>query len=135
MLFRSWTTRSARLLRNSLHLSKGNPHVRGGRVPRNLPCGAGETVLCKVRGRPQLYLPQAQDAGPNGVITVGPTYRHAYECDVECVGRQITLERIATINAWFSYTKNGWHGRSQPTTPELSHTLTMLSCILYIIST
>jgi hypothetical protein len=23
--------------------------------------------------------------GPNGVITVGPTYRHAYECDVECV--------------------------------------------------
>jgi hypothetical protein len=23
--------------------------------------------------------------GPNGVITVSPTYRHAYECDVECV--------------------------------------------------
>jgi hypothetical protein len=23
--------------------------------------------------------------GPNGVITVGPTYRHAFECDVECV--------------------------------------------------
>jgi hypothetical protein len=23
--------------------------------------------------------------GPNGVITVGPMYRHAYECDVECV--------------------------------------------------
>jgi hypothetical protein len=23
--------------------------------------------------------------GPNGVITVAPTYRHAYECDVECV--------------------------------------------------
>jgi hypothetical protein len=23
--------------------------------------------------------------GPNGVVTVGPTYRHAYECDVECV--------------------------------------------------
>jgi hypothetical protein len=23
--------------------------------------------------------------GPNGVITVGPTYRHTYECDVECV--------------------------------------------------
>jgi hypothetical protein len=22
---------------------------------------------------------------PKGVITVGPTYRHAYECDVECV--------------------------------------------------
>jgi hypothetical protein len=23
--------------------------------------------------------------GPNRVITIGPTYRHAYECDVECV--------------------------------------------------
>jgi hypothetical protein len=22
--------------------------------------------------------------GPTGAITVGPTYRHAYECDVEC---------------------------------------------------
>jgi hypothetical protein len=24
-------------------------------------------------------------SGPNGTITVGSTYRHAYECDVECV--------------------------------------------------
>jgi hypothetical protein len=24
-------------------------------------------------------------SGPNRVITVGPTYRHAFECDVECV--------------------------------------------------
>jgi hypothetical protein len=23
--------------------------------------------------------------GPNRVITVGPTYKHAFECDVECV--------------------------------------------------
>jgi hypothetical protein len=23
--------------------------------------------------------------GPNGTITVGSSYRHAYECDVECV--------------------------------------------------
>jgi hypothetical protein len=23
--------------------------------------------------------------GPNGVITVGSMYRHAYECDVECM--------------------------------------------------
>jgi hypothetical protein len=23
--------------------------------------------------------------GPNGVITVGSMYRHAYECDMECV--------------------------------------------------
>jgi hypothetical protein len=50
--------------RDSLQLSKGNPHVRGGRVPRNLPCSAGETMLRQVHGRPQLYLPQAQDVGP-----------------------------------------------------------------------
>jgi hypothetical protein len=23
--------------------------------------------------------------GPNGIITVGSTYRHTYECDVECM--------------------------------------------------
>jgi hypothetical protein len=23
--------------------------------------------------------------GPRGVITIGPTYRHVYECDIECV--------------------------------------------------
>jgi hypothetical protein len=23
--------------------------------------------------------------GPNGIITVGSTYHHAYECDMECV--------------------------------------------------
>jgi hypothetical protein len=24
-------------------------------------------------------------SGPNGVITVGSTYKHAFECDVECM--------------------------------------------------
>jgi hypothetical protein len=42
-------------------------------------------VLRQVHGRPQLHLPQAQVSGPNGVITVRSTYRHAYECDMECV--------------------------------------------------
>jgi hypothetical protein len=79
------TTRSARLLWDSLQLPKGNPHLRGGRVPRNLPRSTGEAMLRQVHGRPQLHLPQAQDVGPQRVITIGPTYRHAYECDVECV--------------------------------------------------
>jgi hypothetical protein len=47
-----WATRSARLLRDSLQLPKGNPHVRGGRVLRILPRSAGETVLRQVHGRP-----------------------------------------------------------------------------------
>ena len=41
-----WTTRSARLLRNSLQLPKGNPHLRGSWVPRDLSRGAGKTMLC-----------------------------------------------------------------------------------------
>jgi hypothetical protein len=59
-----WATRSAHLLWDSLQLPKGNPQVRGGRVPRNLPRSAGETMLRQVHGRPQLHLPQAQDVGP-----------------------------------------------------------------------
>jgi hypothetical protein len=27
--------------------------------------------------------------GPNGVITVSSTYRHAYECDVECLSKEV----------------------------------------------
>jgi hypothetical protein len=42
----------------------GDPHVRGGWVPRNLPRGTGEAMLREVHGRPQLHLPQAQDVGP-----------------------------------------------------------------------
>jgi hypothetical protein len=38
-------TRCSRLLRDSLQLLKGNPHVRGGWVLRNLPRSAGETML------------------------------------------------------------------------------------------
>jgi hypothetical protein len=59
-----WTTRFARLLQNSLQLPQRNPHVRGGRVPRNLPHGAGETMPRQVHGRPQLHLPLAQDVRP-----------------------------------------------------------------------
>jgi hypothetical protein len=59
-----WATRSTRLLWDSLQLPKENPHVRGGRVPRNLPRSAGETMLRQVHGCPQLHLPQAQDVGP-----------------------------------------------------------------------
>jgi hypothetical protein len=58
------TTRYSRLLWDALQLLKGDPHVRGGRVPRNLPRSAGEAMLRKVHGRPQLHLPQAQDVGP-----------------------------------------------------------------------
>jgi hypothetical protein len=37
--------------------------------------------------------------GPNGVITIGPTYRHAYECDVECVEYVEALAESETLIA------------------------------------
>jgi hypothetical protein len=37
--------------------------------------------------------------GPNGVITIGPSYEHAYECDVECVEHGEAILESATLAA------------------------------------
>jgi hypothetical protein len=37
--------------------------------------------------------------GPNGVITVWPSYEHAYECDVECVEYGEAILELATLVA------------------------------------
>jgi hypothetical protein len=37
--------------------------------------------------------------GPNGVITVVPSYEHAYECDVECVEHGEAILESATLAA------------------------------------
>jgi hypothetical protein len=37
--------------------------------------------------------------GPNGVITVRPSYEHAYECDVECVEHGEAVLESATLAA------------------------------------
>jgi hypothetical protein len=36
---------------------------------------------------------------PKGVITVGPSYEHAYECDVECVKHGEAILESATLAA------------------------------------
>jgi hypothetical protein len=38
-------------------------------------------------------------SGPNGVITIGPSYEHAYECDVECVEHGEVILESATLAA------------------------------------
>ena len=48
-------------------------------------------MLCKVHGHPQLYIPQAKDASPHGVITIGTSFQWAYECEVECCGHATTI--------------------------------------------
>ena len=35
--------------------------------------------------------------GPNGVITVGSTYEHAYDCDVECIEYAEALVEAKTL--------------------------------------
>jgi hypothetical protein len=45
----------------------------------------GRPCYAKFMAIPNYAYLKLKMPGPNGVITVDPTYRHAYECDVECV--------------------------------------------------
>jgi hypothetical protein len=45
----------------------------------------GRLCYAKFMAIPNYTYLKLKMPGPKGVITVGPTYRHAYECDVECV--------------------------------------------------
>jgi hypothetical protein len=45
----------------------------------------GRPCYAKFMAVPNYMYLKLKMTGPNGVITVGSTYRHAYECDVECV--------------------------------------------------
>jgi hypothetical protein len=38
-------------------------------------------------------------SGPNGVITIGPSYEHTYECDVECIEHGEAILESATLAA------------------------------------
>jgi hypothetical protein len=45
----------------------------------------GRPCYAKFMAVPNYTYLKLKMPGPNGVITVGPTYKHAFECDVECV--------------------------------------------------
>jgi hypothetical protein len=45
----------------------------------------GRLCYAKFMAVPNYTYLKLKMSGPNGIITVGSTYRHAYECDVECV--------------------------------------------------
>jgi hypothetical protein len=45
----------------------------------------GRPCFAKFMAVPNYTYLKLKMPGPNGVITVGSTYRHAYECDVECM--------------------------------------------------
>jgi hypothetical protein len=45
----------------------------------------GRPCYAKFMAVPNYTYLKLKMPGPNGVITVGSTYRHTYECDVECM--------------------------------------------------
>jgi hypothetical protein len=45
----------------------------------------GRPCYAKFMAVPNYTYLKLKIPGPNGVITVGSTYKHAFECDVECV--------------------------------------------------
>jgi hypothetical protein len=45
----------------------------------------GRPCYAKFMAIPNYTYLKLKMSGPKGVITVRPTYRHAYECDVKCV--------------------------------------------------
>jgi hypothetical protein len=45
----------------------------------------GRPCYAKFMAAPNYTYLKLKMPGPNGTITIGSTYRHAYECDVECV--------------------------------------------------
>jgi hypothetical protein len=45
----------------------------------------GRPCYAKFMAVPNYTYLKLKMPGPIGIITVGSTYRHAYECDVECV--------------------------------------------------
>ena len=51
----------------------------------------GRSCYTKFMATPNYTYRKLKMPGPAGVITVSPTYRHAYECDVECIEYVETL--------------------------------------------
>jgi hypothetical protein len=59
----------------------------------------GRPCYTKFMAVPNYTYLKLKMSGPNGVITVGPTYRHAFECDVECVEYAETLAESEALIA------------------------------------
>jgi hypothetical protein len=49
----------------------------------------GRSCYAKFMAVPNYTYLKLKMSGPNGVITVGSTYRHRYECDLECLSKEV----------------------------------------------
>jgi hypothetical protein len=59
----------------------------------------GRPCYAKFMAVPNYTYLKLKMSGPKGVITVGPSYEHAYECDVECVEYGEAIMESATLAA------------------------------------
>jgi hypothetical protein len=59
----------------------------------------GRPCYAKFMAVPNYTYLKLKMPGPKGVITVGPSYEHAYDCDVECVEYGEALLESATLAA------------------------------------
>jgi hypothetical protein len=59
----------------------------------------GRPCYAKFMAVPNYTYLKLKMSGPNGIITVGSTYRHAYECDVECVEYAEAIAKSEALNA------------------------------------
>jgi hypothetical protein len=59
----------------------------------------GRPCYAKFMAVPNYTYLKLKMPGPNGVITVGPTYKHTFECDVECVEYAEALAESEALTA------------------------------------
>jgi hypothetical protein len=57
----------------------------------------GRPYYAKFMAVPNYIYLKHKMPGPKGVITVGPSYEHAYECDMECVKHGEAILDSATL--------------------------------------
>jgi hypothetical protein len=57
----------------------------------------GRPCYAKFMAIPNYTYLKLKMPGPKGVITFGPSYEHAYECDVECVEHREAIMELTTL--------------------------------------
>jgi hypothetical protein len=77
--------RSACLVRHSEQFPQGDAHLRGGGVSGAYHAILGRPCYAKFMAVPNYTYLKMKMPGPNGVITVGSSIEHGFDCDVECV--------------------------------------------------
>jgi hypothetical protein len=58
----------------------------------------GRPCYAKFMAVPNYNYLKLKMPGPNGVIIVGSTYRHAYECDVECIESEALIADLESLS-------------------------------------